>query len=675
MKNRFLYGTVIKLTREDTPADIERNFIQMREAGFDTAVVWPAFFWWEEKGEDYPFRTGKEVLRLAEKHGLGIVMELAGQLPQMEYIPDCEMKREYFCTDEQGHPQCKHNSFGTLNYFHPEVNAKICERFAAAARAYQDFSALVAYDIFNETAFNSYDEYTLAEFRLWLQEKYGTVARLNEVWERCYTDFSQVSFTPWMWMSVMPAADFTAFRKAAVGIILKRWGAAIRTVDSTHPLWADNIGSMICNGAGVLERPQEDFDLKNAVDEIGMSFYPKQVNGTKAPHWRWCTFDAFYAASGREGFYVAEMQTHVQALFNPTTCVRPYELKQWCCEALAGGAKGLIYWMWRPFTKGLQTAGRGLVDYRNRSTPRLAFAEEFGKMIRDLGALTPVRSRVGILFDGRCQDLQTYYTKCYRSVDQNIYMNSLCGAYKAFFDAGVRADIVRLEEIGQYRMIVLSNQIVMDGETAAALQAYAEAGGVILCDGKFGVVDENALLCSVLPGGPFHSLVGQEFEDTDYEQLDFRCEICSARGYYGRDLMTLTDGEVLGTFADGYPAVVRRRVGKGEVISINTYLWYGYHKEENDAKCFAAALAERYGLREVKLSSLYEYIGECAGSLRGSNYDPSALRVRLATDGEIRYAFVFNYGSQRAECRLSGGGFDREICVPARDVLILKEEK
>ena len=49
VKNRFLYGTVIKLTREDTPADIERNFIQMREAGFDTAVVWPAFFWWEEK--------------------------------------------------------------------------------------------------------------------------------------------------------------------------------------------------------------------------------------------------------------------------------------------------------------------------------------------------------------------------------------------------------------------------------------------------------------------------------------------------------------------------------------------------------------------------------------------------------------------------------------------------
>ena len=112
MKNRFLYGTVIKLTREDTPADIERNFIQMREAGFDTAVVWPAFFWWEEKKAGYPFNTGRLVLDLAQKQGIRVVMELAGQLPTMEYLPDFEMKEDYYCIDEKGIKKLKHKLWG-----------------------------------------------------------------------------------------------------------------------------------------------------------------------------------------------------------------------------------------------------------------------------------------------------------------------------------------------------------------------------------------------------------------------------------------------------------------------------------------------------------------------------------------------------------------------------------
>ena len=113
-KQSFLYGTVIKLQREDTLADIERNFRIMKDAGLDTVVVWPASFWWEEKKEGYPFNTGREVLRIAEKIGLGIIMELAGQLPQMEYIPDFMMKDEYYCVDENGNRRLGFASFGKL---------------------------------------------------------------------------------------------------------------------------------------------------------------------------------------------------------------------------------------------------------------------------------------------------------------------------------------------------------------------------------------------------------------------------------------------------------------------------------------------------------------------------------------------------------------------------------
>lgn len=653
-QNSFLYGAVLKLTREDTLETIECNLRQMRESGLDTVVVWPAVYWWEEKRQGYPFNTGKEVLKLAEKHGISVIMELAGQLPMMEAIPDFLMKDDYYCLDEKGHKCLAYNSFGWLNYLHPEVNALICQNFAETAKAYKDFPALIAYDVFNETAFSSYDDYTLGYFRRWLKEKYSCIDRLNAVWERSYTEFEQVSFAPWMWMSIAPAADFGAFRKDCIKIYLKNWCDAIRAVDSTRPLIADNIGSMITNGAWGYERPQDDFALAEVADEIGMSFYPKQVTATQKPSMRWNVLDAFYAASGRKGFYLSEMQTHIQALFNPTTAVRPLELKQWCYEAYASGIKGLIYWMWRPFTKGLQTAGRGLVDYKNRSTPRLEFASQFADVLGELHTLTPRRSKVGILFDPRCQDFQTFYTKCYK-VDQNIYLNSLRGAYDAFFDAGVRADVIRLPEIKAYPLVILSNQIVLDKESAKLLEQYVREGGRLLCDGKIGVVDEYTAMNEQLPGGAFNACMGHEWIDSDYENLDFVLDQNNYEGHYGRELTRVTDGEVLAQFADGAPAVIRKPLGLGEVITVNTYLWYGYKAAKTNANCFARSLAERMDLYEVRVSA--------------------PLTARISENEDTCVLFVFNYTNTDVTGRVCGGGFDEEVTVPANDVILLKKEK
>jgi hypothetical protein len=130
------------------------------------------------------------------------------------------------------------------------------------------------------------------------------------------------------------------------------------------------------------------------------------------------------------------MQTHIQALFNPGTCVLPEELKLWCHEAYAAGAKGLIYWMWRPFTKGLQTLGRGIVNYRTVPTERYGLVKEMSEeLFGKYGVITPVRSKVGVLYHELSDDLSRKYA-CYNTVDSDIYVRSVFGAYKAFMDIG-----------------------------------------------------------------------------------------------------------------------------------------------------------------------------------------------------------------------------------------------
>ena len=655
MKKDFSHGTVLKLTRYDTPETITRDFSLMKENGIDTVVIWPAAFYWEEKKEGYPFNTGKTVLELAERFGLKIIMELAGQLTVMEYIPDWKMKPEYYAYDNTNHRKMGQSSFGYLNYYHPEVNELICKHYNAAAKAYKDFPALLGYDIFNETMFSSYDKYSLGEFRNWLKNKYGTLERLNEVWERTYSDWEQIDVESWKWMSVMPEADYSEFRRLSIGIILRKWKKAVTDIDSKHMIIADNIHAQTLPGAAYA-RPQDDFDLKEAVGEIGMSFYPKQISGTRPDPNRWQIFDSFYAASKREGFYISEMQTHIQALFNYNTCCRPYELKRWCYEAYAAGAKGLIWWMWRPFDKGLQTLGRGLVDYKGRSTERLAQAHLLSKTFAEYGTLIPVRSKVGILYDTACDDLHRPLTNTYK-LDKDIYLCSVHGAYKAFYDADVRADIVTINEINSYNTVVLTNNIVMDDTRAKALTTFVENGGTLIIDGRFGIITPFSQLSEMLPGGAMNRLCGQEFLDSDYEGLDYNYGDISVMGHFGRDLMSVTDGEVLGSFGDGYPAIVRKTYGKGKVLFFNTQLFYGYYlSPADDTLALIRKLAEELSLEPLNISG--------------------NVHARVAkSDGKVLF-FIFNYENTdeyaEVSCKIDGRCYKATATVAANDSVIVE---
>lgn len=651
--NSYRYGSVYKVTREDTPENIRRDFLQMKECALNTVVIWPPVFFWEEKGPHYPFETGRTILKIAEECGLQVIMELAGQLSVFEYIPDWEMKDEYLAVDENGHREWGQDSFGFLNYFHPEVRKKICDIFAAAAAAYKDFPALMAYDVFNETMYRSFDPYTMEAFREWLKKKYRTIDKLNQVWERTYTDFSQVNYEHHKWMSIMPKADYCAFRKAAVGIIIEDWCRAVRSVDVQHLLIADNIHSQV-SLRGDYGRPQDDYDLKNHVDEIGMSFYPKGVGGVFPPAERHQIFSGYADAARGEGFFISEMQTHIQAMFNPDTAVRPWELKQWCYEAYAAGAKALIYWMWRPFTKGLQTLGRGLVDYRGKETVRFAVAREIGEEFAKLGPVTPVKGRVGVVYDPLCEDFQYLFTESYR-VDQKIYLKSVYGAFKAMFDAGIPCDMIRAEEIEGYEAVVFTNHIALSGTQTELLRRYVEGGGVCLVDGRFGLVDGESMLFKKLPGGSIADLCGQTLIDSDYERLDFSLDGTAYRGFYGRDLTELTDGTALAKFGDGSAAVVKKTTGKGKMISFNSNLFYGY-EETGDAQIagLVAALLAREGITAV-----------CSGG---------SIRVKAVTANGKSYLVAFNYSGESAEAEYDDGTHRCRICLDANGVKILPLE-
>ena len=245
-----------------------------------------------------------------------------------------------------------------------------------------------------------------------------------------------------MWASVMPRVDFHQFQKENVSIILKEWGDIVRKVDPKHVIIADNIHSSVVMDC-FYTRPQDDWNVSENVDRFGVSFYPKNSRtDVMKNHKRWEVFDGTGAAAKNKGFWISEMQTHNRHMFDPGAGVHPYELRMWNWEGISHGASAIIYWMWEPFIKGVQTSARGLVDVNGNDTPRSDEAKDIGRIIAEnemeFLQYKPESPNVAILYDKLSQDFYKVYTLMYKAaVSESMYTDSIEGLYKCLWEQNI----------------------------------------------------------------------------------------------------------------------------------------------------------------------------------------------------------------------------------------------
>ncbi|MGG1553765.1 beta-galactosidase [Paenibacillus ferrarius] len=642
-QSTFPYGAVFKVQRDHSREHIRNQLQAMKQSGMNTAVIWPAVYWWEDSSlPHYPYNTGHYILQVAEEIGLQIIMELSGQITSLEYAPDYAMKEEFYAVKYDGTYTNDYLYFGYLNYNHPELRAMIVEQFAETARQYKGYASLYGYDIWNETMFESYDVHTLRRYRKWLEDKYGTIDALNDVWDRVYRSFDDIHFNRWMWASVMPVVDYHRFHKEVVGMFLQEWYQAVKAVDPEHPIIADNIHSMVTEDAS-FNRPQDDWNVAQQVDEFGISFYPKTTPNPMPANKRWLVLTGSHSASKTGRFWISELQTHIKHMYNPESAVSALELKIWVWEAIAHGAKGLIYWKWDPFNKGLQTGGRGLVDYQGRPTPRLEAAVQIANVLKThepaFAAYEPEAPKAVILYDKDTHNFSKAYMAGYKPhAPESIYLDSIAGLHQLLWSLNIPVKVVTPEDIKQGKLspdqvLFMTNQLTMSRDLADAIRAFAASGGTVVADGKIGEVDDDGTLHLQQPGGTLHDAIGCEFMEIDAEQLVFELNDCPkdgqrVHGYFERKILAVTSGEVKvrGAFGDGAPAFLERTIDRGRIYVIATHLWYGYHKERHPE---TLAFMERF-VAELGLQRLSEEKGDA--------------RIKLLKGDSGALLFVFQYG-------------------------------
>ena len=150
MKNEFIHGAVLLLEEDETRSGLAAKCAAMKQLGLNTAVIWPPCFYKNGK-RDYAVQH--TLLDCAEEARLKVIVELTGQVSNLEYLPDCDWKDEYAVTNPDGTPARMQNGLGETNYNHPEVKRILHSFFAEAAAEFKDHPALLAWDVWNETHF------------------------------------------------------------------------------------------------------------------------------------------------------------------------------------------------------------------------------------------------------------------------------------------------------------------------------------------------------------------------------------------------------------------------------------------------------------------------------------------------------------------------------------------
>lgn len=657
----FSYGSVLKIQREFGSEDIFKALKNMKELGMNTVVIWPAIYWWEDRNlPHYPFNTGREILRQAEELDMRVIMELEGQVTFLEYAPDFLMKNEYYPVDIDGHKLNKGNNYGFLNYNHPEVKQLMHKMFSEAAENYKDYKSLYGYDIYNETRFESFDEYTLQLFREWLKQKYKKIERLNDIWEKVHYDWSQIQFSNWMWASVMPVVDYNQFKKETMNMLLKEWYKVVKEIDPNHVIIADNVYSTVSKDEHY-SLPQDDWGVAESVDEFGISLYPKNDAVGLLPYERWHTLAGIHSASKTGNFWISELQSHNVAMFNPFSVVHHYNLRWWNWEAISHGAKGIIYWKWDPFIKGVQTLGRGLVDNQGKYTIRAKEAGAIGKVLsenkKEFCTYQPELPKVAILYDKLNHDFNKAYSKNHgQKLSDTIYLDSLAGLYDCLWQNNIPANYVIPRDIidgsiNAFKVLFITSQVNISDEFAEALKKYVHQGGTVICDGRFGVVDDYGIVQYHMPGGNFNSIMGYSFQDIDPDDLKINVQLDEKSsivmdGYYEKQLLNVNDSkvQVLGRFDDGYPAILKTPYGCGSIIYVATFLWYGYHMEKYEGvNNFIKALSLEYSL-----------------SLHSITNNELKISTLKGDDGSI--LFVFNYNGDKKVADVTLSNISSEKC-------------
>jgi beta-galactosidase len=567
-----------------------RDMTNIRKLGLEFVHMGEfAWVFMEPSEGKFDFEWLEENVRLAAAQNLKVVLCTPSATPPVwlsRAHPDILM------VDASGR-RMNHGGRQHACWSAPTYRAYVAKVVEALAKKFGPDARVWGWQIDNELSHYGkfcYCDHCQAKFRLWLQEKYGTVDALNRdwgnaFWSQIYSRFDQIRIPNQAEtvQQINPHAllDFQRWFAAEAADYI-RFQAGLLRKHSRNQWITTNY--MYLHSEVYPPLSTRDLDI------LTWTVYPVHGERNEGPlGYRLgdggamgFMHDFLRPQNGNQGIMELQPGQVNWGAVNPRPL--PGAIRMWILHAFGGGAKLVCSYRYRQPLSGGELYHSGFVE-PDGVTPSIG-GREYAQAMREIASLRPhyrpdatppaayMARRAALLYnvDNRWDMDNHKQTVRWDS------MGHVLTYYKALKRAGAPVDVITEDkDLASYPFLVAPAYQLIDRPLVERLTAYARNGGHLLLSCRTGQKDRRGHLWEAKWAEPIYDLIGAAIPHYDLLPAPLTGKVTAAGKQYswaawGELLEPRPGASVLARYADhfysGAPAAVTRKLGKGSVTYI-----------------------------------------------------------------------------------------------------------
>jgi beta-galactosidase len=576
-------------TPENPEAAWQTDVELMQAAGIN--VVRLGEFTWglcEPEEGHYDFGWLQRVMDLLGKAGIQVVLATPTAAPPLWLT---RKHPEILPVDERG--LLRHEGTRRAVCLNSDVFWDYSKRLVEQmAKALGSHPQLIAWQIDNGLGGHgteaSFNEATRRDWHGWLEAKYETVERLNQLmglrhWGQVVSRWDQVP---------MPMAAPTTHNPA---LVLDWCRFCSDTIVQFVKMQADLLHQLtprcpVTTNLRPLLHRFDHFDLAEAIDFVSIeSTAALRAKSSELA----CEIDLLRSLKktgirtpdGDTGFWVMEQKAGNVTWLEVNSLVRPGVLRMFTYQLVSRGATAILFFRWQQPRFGTEKFHGAVLPHKARKDGRIF--KEVSQLGEELKLLAPalkgtqVQAEVCILYshDNEWALQQPNQPNQYFNLREHIQL-----FYSALHDRNVAVDFARpTEDLTRYKLVLAPSLHLLAGGEADRLKLYVQNGGTLVGTFNTGLVDEHNMAPESGYPHDLTDLFGMEVVEFDQlppgeeNHLTFKGTFPTSHLHPAKlwcDLIEARDCQVLATYAKdfyaGKPAMTLHSYGLGKAVYIGT---------------------------------------------------------------------------------------------------------
>ena len=662
-------------TEQNREAAWQRDVEMMAAAGVN--VVRIGEFTWglcERQEGKYDFAWLKRVMDLLGKSGIQVVLSTPTAAPPIWLT---KKHPEILPVDERG--LTKHEGTRRAVCLNSDVYWDYSKRIVTAmANALGKHPQLIAWQIDNglggnytEAAFN---EDTRREWHFWLEAKFGTVERMNDLmglrhWGQLVNSWQEVPMPMRAPANHNPALvlNWCRFSSDTIVQYLKM------QADLLHELTPDR--PVTTNLRPLLHR-FDHFDLAEIIDFVSIeSTAALKAKSSELA----CEIDMLRSLKktnirtpdGDTGFWVMEQKAGNVNWQDVNSLVRPGVLRMFTYQLVSRGANAILFFRWRQPRFGTEKFHGAVLSHSPRNDGRVY--KEVSQLGDELKLLAPalkgthVQAEACILFshDNEWVLQQPMQPNKHFNLREHIQL-----FYNALHDRNIAVDFARpAEDLSRYKLVFAPSLHLLSGGEADRLKLYVQNGGTLVATFNTGLVDEHNMAPDTGYPHDLTDMFGMEVLEFDQlppgeeNHLTFKGSFPTTHLHSAKlwcDLIEPKECQILATYAKdfyaGRPAMTMNTFGLGKAVYIGTMSHQHFY---TDLITWLRQLCNIHPLLKV----------------------PDNVEVSMREKGDTKIFFLLNHQGSPLRVQfykpmhdfLTGNNFSGNYDLPPHGVLVLDE--